>query len=313
MNIAFHTNCLTIRGTEVALYDYALYNELILSNKSFILSNKNSDLTTYDKFKNKFEVFLYDNFEDCSKYLDKNKIEHVYYIKSGEFDGKILPNVKNLNHVVFQNNQPHGEKYVYVGKWLAEKMCGDSENYVPHIINLPEPNDFTLRRQLNIPNNAIVFGRYGGLEEFNYDFVQQAALDAVKKRKDIYFVFMNTNKFADHSNIIHIKGTYDLQYKSNYINMCDAMIHARSRGETFGLAIGEFLFMDKPVISCPFGIDQNHKYMLNNKGLWYTSYSECLDIFLNFKKNQQQTGFYKDLVKEYTPENVMKRFKEKFL
>ena len=29
-NVAFHSNQLGIRGTEVALYDYALYNETIL-------------------------------------------------------------------------------------------------------------------------------------------------------------------------------------------------------------------------------------------------------------------------------------------
>jgi hypothetical protein len=36
--IAFLSNNLTLRGTEVALYDYADYNEKILGNKSIIIT-----------------------------------------------------------------------------------------------------------------------------------------------------------------------------------------------------------------------------------------------------------------------------------
>jgi hypothetical protein len=36
--IAFLSNKLTLRGTEVALYDYADYNEKILGNKSVIIT-----------------------------------------------------------------------------------------------------------------------------------------------------------------------------------------------------------------------------------------------------------------------------------
>ena len=42
--IAFHSNQLCIRGTEVALFDYAHYNETILGNKSYIISDANKDL-----------------------------------------------------------------------------------------------------------------------------------------------------------------------------------------------------------------------------------------------------------------------------
>ena len=36
--IAFHSNQLSLRGTEIALYAYAKYNEEILGNKSVIFS-----------------------------------------------------------------------------------------------------------------------------------------------------------------------------------------------------------------------------------------------------------------------------------
>ena len=311
-NIAFHSNQLGIRGTEVAMYDYALYNETILGNKSYILSDKKLNLEALDKFKDKFEVFLYNDFNECSKFIEDKNISHVYYIKAGN-NGKLLPNVNNLIHVVFQNKEPHGEKYVYIAEWLANKMCGDSNNFVPHIIDLPKPNDINYRKKLNIPYNATVLGRHGGYDQFDFEFTYYAIVDALNKRDDLYFVFMNTMFFFNHPRIIHIKGTYDLQNKSNFINMCDGMIHSRKHGEIFSLSIGEFLFFDKPVISCVHGYDEGHHFMLKNKGLWYSKYNDCLDQLLNFQKNKFEKGYFKSLIEEYTPENVMDRFNKIFL
>ena len=44
MKIAFHSNQLGVRGTEIALYDYAFYNREILGNDSIIISDRNNDL-----------------------------------------------------------------------------------------------------------------------------------------------------------------------------------------------------------------------------------------------------------------------------
>ena len=38
MNIVFHSNQLSLRGTEVAIYDYARYNEEYLGNNSIIFA-----------------------------------------------------------------------------------------------------------------------------------------------------------------------------------------------------------------------------------------------------------------------------------
>jgi hypothetical protein len=311
--IAFYSNQLCIRGTVVALYDYALYNEKILGNKSYIISDKNKDLTTLKKFKDKFEVFLHDKFEDSFNFVKNNDIDYFYNQKSGEFDGKIIPNVKNLIHVVFQRNEPHGDKYVYISQWLSKVMMHDIDNYVPYIVDLPKPTDVNLRKQLNIPEDVVILGRHGGIDQFDFDFVHHAIIESLNKRKDLYYVFMNTQKFYNHPRIIHIKGTYNLQNKSNFINMCDGMIHGRRHGESFGLAISEFLFLDKPVISCSLGNDHNHIDMMKDKGLWYSNYQECLKQLVNFKKSAYNEGIFKDLVEEYIPEKVMARFNQNFL
>ena len=67
--VAFLSNKLTLRGTEVAIFDYADYNEKILKNKSIIITRdyekiKNEfdvDIQSYNKFKNRFEVYYYES------------------------------------------------------------------------------------------------------------------------------------------------------------------------------------------------------------------------------------------------------------
>ena len=61
--IAFHSNQLGIRGTEVAMYQYAKYNEEILGNKSIIVSFPNRDHGAIEKFRERFEVVLMEWWE----------------------------------------------------------------------------------------------------------------------------------------------------------------------------------------------------------------------------------------------------------
>ena len=54
--ILFYDNNLTLRGTSVALYNYADYNEKILGNKSIIMAKPDDIL---NKAKEKFKkIFL---------------------------------------------------------------------------------------------------------------------------------------------------------------------------------------------------------------------------------------------------------------
>jgi len=113
-------------------------------------------------------------------------------------------------------------------------------------------------------------------------------------------------------NIIHLEPIYDLQEKSNFIGMCDAMLHSRAQGESFGLAIAEFLYHDKPVISYPFGTDLNHTKMLGEKGRWFNNPTELYKQLTGVRQ-EAHNGEYKKLVEKYTPENVMNKFNQVFI
>lgn len=169
-------------------------------------------------------------------------------------------------------------------------------------MNLPESSE-KLRSELKIPKNAIVYGRYGGFDQFNIQFVHDAIKEYVNNNM-CYFLFMNTQRFYDHPRIIYLDYNIDLIFKSKFINTCDVMIHARCMGETFGLSVAEF--SSKNIITCPCG-DLEHIKILGDKAILYDSKESLLNIFKNIKKlitSREDWNAYR----MYSPEYVMMLF-----
>ncbi len=303
--VLFYDANLNERGTSVATYDYALYNEEHLGNRSIVVSLKTAHPKSYEKYKKRFNIYLFDAFEE----FNKIECDFFYHLKYGFNDGLFHQNCKNLNHVVFPCYEPHGDVYAYISEWLA-KNYGENVPFVPHMINLPQVKD-NFRQFLNISPNKLVVGWYGG-NNFEIPFARQAVLHIAEKRKDIVFLFMNQDPFCDLENVRFIDSTTNLDQKVGFINTCDIMIHARERGETFGLAIGEFSSLNKPIITYSKSPERNHIITLGDRGVYYDDYESLYNILSNIQKIDIE-GKDWNCYQNYTPEKVMKQFKEVFL
>jgi len=237
MRVAFHTNQLCLRGTNVAEFDYAKHNQTLLGNESLILYDVNNSRNVplaVQHFKKHFHVRGYERFSEVDSILKEEKVEFCYMLKAGYMDGKLPKSCRVGVHVVFQYHYPHGDVYAFTAEWLTNKMTGGKYPFVPlGMFDMPIQKSRDLRNELGIPRHAIVFGRHGGETEFNLPFVHRAIKDVARRYpKDIYFLFMNTNRFCPNlPNIIYLSPTPDLQEKTNFILACDAMIHARTREE----------------------------------------------------------------------------------
>lgn len=316
--ILFHSNQLASRGTEVALYDYAHYNEVLLKNKSIIISPKHGNHSTsaIEKFSKRFgNIIFYEN-GFLQEEAQKTSAEVFYAIKPGEKDGIMVEGMKNCMHVVFKNNDPHGDVYAYVSEWLAIEASNGKHPYVPHMINLPK-TDKNLREKLGIPQNATIVGRHGGETTFDIKFAQKAVENAASKRNDLYFLFLGTKQFGGNwfrkrsERIIFLPETTNLEGKSIFINTCDAMLHARAQGESFGLSVGEFSIFNKPVISYSGSNEKAHIFELKEKGIYYSSQKELEKILLGFEP--QPSKNWDAYSEKFSPESVMKKFNEVFL
>jgi len=307
--IAFHSNQLGLRGTEVALFQYAKYNEEILGNKSVIFSSPNGDLSALQKFQDRFEVVLI-NWWEYENYMTTNNFDFFYIIKMGVNDGYSLNDTPTLVHSVFRFNDPHGYKYVYVSDWLAKDQGYDPETHsLPHICEkLPDPK-YNFRNENNIPKDALVFGCYGGSTEFNIESTKEVIRRIVDEKENIYFIFMNINEFANHPQIKFFPGSHNLYEKSSFVNACDGMIHARSGGETFGLAISEFALSNKPIITYELSGERSHLDILGERAITYKGYEDLYDIFLNFSSYVKYDD-YDSPYKMFSPEIIMNKFKK---
>jgi len=122
---------------------------------------------------------------------------------------------------------------------------------------------------------------------------------------------VNTKPFCETlPNIIHLSPIVNLEAKARFINTCDAMLWARSEGESFGCAIGEFSSKNKPVFATRTG-DLAHMDFLRDKAFWYTP-ATLKDMILGFKKEEESKKDW-NAYREFTPEKVIQTFKKVFL
>ena len=346
MIIAFHTNQINLLGVEVSIYDYADYCEKLLGHKAIIISSGKNRVKenasshanqplAIQKFKNRFPLYLYQEISDIDKILMDQKVDLFYAQKRGDYDEIESKNVRTVIHSVFKKNEPHGDVYAYISKWLSMEMTQGASPYVPYMINLPKV-DGDLRSALAIPNDAIVMGRYGGMDSFNIDFVHESIIKTANDNPNFHFLLMNTRNFLNqekkiidkiktrlypriHKQIHFLPPTASLGFKSQFINSCDAMLHARDRGETFGAAIAEFSSHNCPVITFAGNgkkdYESAHIDMLEDKCFLYNNKEDLNSIFeeFNFKLNLIKKKNWDAYSIKFSPKNVMEKFNKVFI
>lgn len=313
MKIAFCEENITYRGTSIALYDYANYNEIILNNKSIIVYKSCQNDIVLKKFSIRFPIFKYSTIDELNRILSKQNCNHIYSINQGYKSE--LPAVKNFIHCVYDMTQPHGDVYAGVSQSLAEKF-GQSV-YLPHMIGLKPDLRFNMRSKLGIPDTATVFGRYGGFDTFNVSFCLSAIEKVVNSNSNIYFLLNSVQQFIIHPQVIF----YNIllitdQEKNLFISTCDAYLECCSLGHSFGLSLGEFAVHNRPALiySKPNNSFWNdaHLKIVGQNGLLFQTEQQFIDLITNFNKvdyQQKDNNYYRN----YNPEKIMNIFKTLFL
>jgi hypothetical protein len=316
MKIAFHDNSLSLRGTSVAIYDWAYWTREYLNVDPIILfdeKHSSNNINVIEKFKKQFSVFSYSEKFQIDNILSKNQCDYFLMEKGGAPDGILSSVSKNLVNAISGNWKPewvHGDVYAMGSKWLS-KITDYKIPYVPYMVYLPEVED-DMRNELGIPKDALVLGRNGGWETFDLAFVKESIIETINERLDLWFVFQFTEPFYKHERIIYLNGTPDLNQKVKFINTCDAMIHARYIGESFGLSCAEFSIRNKPIITWHNSPEKNHIDTLGEKGIYYENKSDIIHILRNLDRNeinQLEWNCYQD----YSPKKVVEKFKEVYL
>ena len=134
-------------------------------------------------------------------------------------------------------------------------MRGSADAIIPNPIPEAIFDGNNLRRELNIPQDAIVFGKIGRPANF-YSMALYAFDSLVKTYKNIFYIIIGPcQKVKDFlkrkktPNIILFEPTNDDEFIEKFHRTIDAMLHYRSDGESHGTAIAQAMIYGKPVIS----------------------------------------------------------------
>lgn len=320
MKIAFFFRHFTERGTEIAAYDYADYAETLLGHTSIVIAFTPAAHAQYGlpfvpevfaKVRARFPVFLVSSFSEVDPLLRREGVDIYYTLTHGGVERPPYGNVTACTsavHCVFEPRVPHGDIYFTISPQVNERF-GTSLPVVPHLVRRGTTKE-TLRSSLGIPEDAIVVGRHGGSDTFDNPDAQTAVVEAATANPNLYFLFLNTDRFTTLSlpNLIHLPRTVDVEEKQRFINTCDAYLHGRRDGETFGLAVAEFAVAEKPILACTRCTDTAHLRILGDKVYRYTTKEDLVTLLQTFKRGEMdmRTNGYM----EFTPERVMATFQQ---
>lgn len=295
--VLLHDNQLCERGTTNALVDYAraLRGIGYETDLSYWRSSPANVDGVISRLADEFTLVPHDDQHSLGRVADD--YQAAYFIKAGSDDGLLLPETHSFVHAVFQNYEPHGDRYAYVSSWLAHEMRRQVESrrgrregrmtvgqaarsggclnaldfeYLNHIVDVPTPLP-GMRQSLGLPDEAFVILRYGGYDTFDIPWVHSLVPQLLEENRNWHFIGVNTARFTTHPRARFLPPMLDSVEKVSLMRSADVFLSARSQGESFGLAIAEALQVGTPVLAWEGGSDRNHCVMLEGLKATYRS------------------------------------------
>lgn len=315
MRIAFVLDRLGVRGVEAVAWAYAHLAETVLGHESVVVvvsagrdpANPDETPEAERRFAERFPCHRArapgPQVDDLLLALG---VDVAYRPCSGGPDCWLPLAVPCVAHCVFTTRYPlpHALRLGISESVAAQGGVGCLPNVVLHAPRGAATTPEEARAALGVPPDAeAVFGRYGGHDTFDIPWAQDAVRAVAAARPRTYFVFMHTRRFCTLPNVLHFDATCDLEAKRRFVDACDAMLHARRDGETFGLACGEFALAGKPVLTWAGG-EGEHRALLGEAALVYRDRSELEGLLARKPAPVAPPAGYE----RYLPDGVMPEF-----
>jgi hypothetical protein len=314
--VAFLARSLDLRGTGVATYDYAEGVEACLGGEAVVLFDATAEQApaALARFQNRFRTAPYEGLADADRVIEGERADLVHVMKGDARDRWVSRAAATAVHQVFlaAAADAHGSAYAYVSRWLAQVCAGPRAPAVPHIVALAAANG-DWRQALAIPSDALVLGCHGGAASFDVAFAQRALARSLESRRDLYFVGLNLSPFLNHERAFFIPGIADASEKRRFLDTCDAMLHARRRGETFGLAVAEFSAANRPVLTYSGSPERAHLAMLGDAAMTYRSERDLLALLAGLDRRALKQRDWDRYSAAYAQAPVMRQFDEAFV
>jgi len=343
LKICFHINQINERGTERATYDYGYFAKRLFGHSAIILTAHNSLLrdlprqnAVYRRFVRQFgPMRTYNNSqawisrhghlggEGLAEVVHRERCHMLYTLKASDSNCEpVIPEemlkVPWAVHVIFEAKGVHGTSMAGIGHDVSNQGCANGA-VVYHMV-YPHENTSSptpLRNRFGVPEDHVLLCRHGALDTFDVSWVRNEVIPLLDRNPTLHFLLVNTNWPADrtHQRLYHLPTLIADAERRHYFDACDGMLHGRSGGETFGLAVAEMSVHNKPVLTCEICGARQHINILKDKALLYRdarSLDAAVQKLLQMGRKQilQQNWNAYD---RFSPARIMQDFNEAFI
>jgi hypothetical protein len=330
MKILFHDNALNERGTTVSIENYAHLLSSFGWDVSIAYGSHAQNVpAVVERIGKSFDLYPYGEFKELEKI--QHQFDVAYFQKSGGRDGKVFRETKSIVHVVFQEYDPHGDSYVYISDWLADQMkqyklrprtlmkgyqakkrdCKNALEFdsLPLLCDVG-PIDRVRDGSFGLTEDHFVILRYGGFDTFDVPWVQAELLRFIEEHSNAVALLVNTRPFCQHSRIRFLPPFTTAQERNHFLALSDACLHARIRGESFGMYVVEAMQAGRTLLSWAGGIDQNHVKLLNNTGALFSNPHQLREKLRAASSGEQPVNIsaLTERSESFKPSNIAPRF-----
>lgn len=177
-------------------------------------------------------------------------------------------------HGVSSYNKPNIVKCILLCKWQTDiwiQNGGDSSKVeiIPSIVEVPQKSNENFRKELNIPEDAFVYGFH---QRNEIGLFSSIPLESFKYINNAYFLIMGGSEAHKNyvianniKNVIFIEHSPDTKIIHKFLQTLDCYAHGKSCGEVCSACIIEAMYHGLPVISHP-GKDMGHLEMIDTCG-----------------------------------------------
>jgi hypothetical protein len=274
------------RGMSQSLYNYALRLNVdveILVGKIDNSARESFEPSAISRLKKKFVVTRFDGLSELTSTVRLRSCNAVYV---QHLSAKPQPFVKAIQdggakvsfHCMGWCSHRQGDSFATISEWASKRF--HQPHYVPLMVNpcLSDSvaNRTVFRSSIGVSETDTLVCYLGSKHSFDHNIVRQlfSNVSWMSEYPRIHFAFMPRPEWFSqiHWRMHFVPFSTNELSKYEYIKACDGMLHGRSNGESFGMAVAEFASCNKPVITASAqssggGYETAHLEHLKSKAL----------------------------------------------
>ena len=194
-------------------------------------------------------------------------------------------------------------------QWIKNGGDPDKVEVIPTLVEFPPKERSTLREELDIPQDAFVFGMHQRNCENIFSHIPLTAYSMIEGEKNYYVLLGGAEKYRAQAqqlgltNIKFLDFISDVGKINNFVSGIDAFAHGRYDGEVCSAAIIEALRHGKPIITHP-GINMGHLEQVEDCGIMAHGLNQYVSGMLLYQSDSET---YKTISK-----NCINKFENKY-